>query len=59
MRIFKIFDYLGENDYNKNLSFLDEIQEVEDWEKWIDRIKKKVFNNNNWFKFPNVKFRDF
>ena len=37
-----ILDYLGENDYNKKIYlFLDEIQEVEDWEKWIDRIKEK------------------
>lgn len=37
-----ILDYLGENDYNKKIYlFLDEIQEVENWEKWVDRIKKK------------------
>jgi predicted AAA+ superfamily ATPase len=37
-----ILDYLGENDYNKKIYlFLDEFQEVENWEKWVDRIKKK------------------
>ncbi len=42
----KIIDYLGETDYKKNcFLFLDEIQEVNFWEKWIDRIlhKYKIF----------------
>ncbi|MCX6803748.1 MAG: ATP-binding protein [Candidatus Diapherotrites archaeon] len=35
-----ILDFLVENDYEKKcLLFLDEIQEVELWEKWINRIK--------------------
>lgn len=38
----KIIDFLNENDYkNKCLLLLDEIQEVDNWEKWIDRIKNK------------------
>ncbi len=37
-----ILDYLLENNYSKNcFLFIDEIQEVENWEKWIDRIKSK------------------
>lgn len=37
-----ILDYLEENGYNKrSYLFLDEIQEVKNWEKWIDRIKEK------------------
>jgi len=35
-------DYLVENDYGKKcFLFIDEIQEVDNWEKWIDRIKEK------------------
>lgn len=38
----KIIDFLDENDYkNKCLLLLDEIQEADHWEKWIDRIKNK------------------
>jgi len=37
-----ILDYIEENKYNKKIYlFLDEIQEVKNWEKWIDRIKEK------------------
>jgi len=37
-----ILDYLEENNFNKKIYFfLDEIQEVNNWEKWIDRIKEK------------------
>ncbi len=37
-----ILDYLEENKYKKKVYlFLDEIQEVKNWEKWIDRIKNK------------------
>lgn len=37
-----ILDYLGENNYHdKVYFFLDEIQEVKNWEKWVDRIKDK------------------
>lgn len=38
----KILDYLQEREYRveSNL-FIDEIQEVEHWEKWIDRIREK------------------
>ncbi len=37
-----ILDYLEENNYGKKVYlFLDEIQEVKNWEKWIDRIKDK------------------
>lgn len=37
-----ILDYMEENGYNKrSYLFLDEIQEVKNWEKWIDRIKEK------------------
>lgn len=37
-----ILDYLEENGYNKrSYLFLDEIQEVKNWEKWVDRIKEK------------------
>jgi len=36
----KIIDFLEENNYSKNcLLLLDEIQEIDKWEKWIDRIK--------------------
>ncbi|MBI5871880.1 ATP-binding protein [archaeon] len=38
----KIMDFLEEQNYHKNCYFLiDEIQEVNNWEKWIDRIKEK------------------
>lgn len=38
----KIMDYLEENDYEKGCTlFIDEIQEVQNWEKWIDRIKEQ------------------
>jgi len=38
----KIIDYLNEQKYKeKCFLFIDEIQEVEGWEKWIDRIKEK------------------
>ncbi|MBI2148048.1 ATP-binding protein [Candidatus Woesearchaeota archaeon] len=38
----KIIDYLNEKDYEeKCFLFIDEIQEVGKWEKWIDRIKEK------------------
>ncbi len=37
-----ILDYLEENEYSKDVCFfIDEIQEVFGWEKWIDRIKDK------------------
>lgn len=37
-----ILDYLEENKYSKkSYLFLDEIQEVKNWEKWVDRIKEK------------------
>ena len=36
----KIIDFLHEQKYNeKCFLFIDEIQEVDGWEKWIDRIK--------------------
>ena len=36
----KILDFIEEEKYKQNCSlFVDEIQEVEKWEKWIDRIK--------------------
>ncbi|MCX6742226.1 MAG: ATP-binding protein [Candidatus Pacearchaeota archaeon] len=36
----KIIDFLEENNYKKScFLFLDEIQEIDKWEKWIDRIK--------------------
>jgi len=36
----KIEDYIKEYNYDKNTAILiDEIQETENWEKWIDRIK--------------------
>lgn len=36
----KILDYIKEQKYGKNCAlFLDEIQEISNWEKWIDRIK--------------------
>lgn len=38
----KILDFLEEQNYQRNCYLLiDEIQEVEHWEKWIDRIKEK------------------
>ena len=38
----KIIDFVNEENYKKNcFLFIDEIQEVEKWEKWIDRIKDK------------------
>jgi len=38
----KIRDYLEEQNYSQNTTlFLDEIQETNGWEKWIDRIKDK------------------
>ncbi len=37
-----IVDFLAENDYENNcFLFLDEIQEVNGWEKWVNRIKSK------------------
>ncbi len=38
----KIIDFLEENNYKENCAlFLDEIQETDGWEKWVDRIKGK------------------
>src|SRR3989344_1559007 len=38
----KILDFLNEQNYNeKCYFFLDEIQEADKWEKWVDRIKDK------------------
>lgn len=38
----KILDFLEEQNYKKDcFLFIDEIQEVNEWEKWIDRIKNK------------------
>ncbi|MBI1972964.1 ATP-binding protein [Candidatus Woesearchaeota archaeon] len=38
----KIIDFLHEHKYKEQcLLFIDEIQEVNNWEKWIDRIKTK------------------
>lgn len=38
----KIHDFLVEQGYKEHYYlFIDEIQEVEKWEKWIDRIKEK------------------
>ncbi|OGJ19047.1 hypothetical protein A3K73_04480 [Candidatus Pacearchaeota archaeon RBG_13_36_9] len=38
----KIIDFLNEQEYNENcFLFIDEIQEVSGWEKWIDRIKSR------------------
>src|SRR3989344_6363411 len=38
----KIIDFLNEQEYKeKCYLFIDEIQEVQGWEKWIDRIKGK------------------
>src|SRR3989338_6179637 len=38
----KILDFLEEQNYKKNCYLLiDEIQEVNNWEKWIDRIREK------------------
>ena len=38
----KIIDFLIEQGYKeRSLLFIDEIQEVQGWEKWIDRIKDK------------------
>ena len=37
-----IIDFLDENNYKKNcVLFIDEIQEADGWEKWIDRIRQK------------------
>ncbi len=37
-----IMDFLVENEYEENcFLFLDEIQEVDGWEKWVDRVKSK------------------
>ena len=37
-----ILDFLVENSYEKNcFLFLDEIQEINGWEKWVDRVKSK------------------
>lgn len=38
----KILDFLNEQGYKENCClFIDEIQETNDWEKWVDRIKEK------------------
>lgn len=38
----KILDFMNENDYIKKcILFLDEVQEVNGWEKWVDRIRQK------------------
>ena len=38
----KILDFLNEHEYSKKCYFfLDEIQEVDKWEKWVNRIKDK------------------
>jgi hypothetical protein len=38
----KILDFLNEQGYSENcFLFIDEIQEANGWEKWIDRIKQK------------------
>jgi predicted AAA+ superfamily ATPase len=38
----KIIDFLNEQGYKeKSFLFIDEIQEVSGWEKWVDRIKGK------------------
>ncbi len=38
----KILEFLEEENYQRNcFLFIDEIQEVAHWEKWIDRIKEK------------------
>jgi predicted AAA+ superfamily ATPase len=38
----KIIDFIHEQNYKENcFLFIDEIQEVAGWEKWIDRIKDK------------------
>ncbi len=38
----KIEDYLAENKYSENsLLFIDEVQEVKHWEKWVNRLKEK------------------
>lgn len=37
----KIIDFMNENEYLKNpVLFIDEIQETNGWEKWVDRIKQ-------------------
>jgi len=37
-----IMDFLAENEYDEGcFIFLDEIQEVDGWEKWVDRIKSR------------------
>lgn len=38
----KIIDFLNEQEYKSRcFLFIDEIQEINGWEKWIDRIKEK------------------
>ncbi len=38
----KIEDYLVENSYSENsFLFIDEVQEVKHWEKWVNRLKEK------------------
>lgn len=38
----KIIDFLNEQGYkSRSFLFIDEIQEINNWEKWIDRIKEK------------------
>src|SRR3989344_7982090 len=38
----KIIDFLNEEKYKEGcFLFIDEIQEVKEWEKWLDRIKTK------------------
>lgn len=38
----KINDFLQEQNYYEDCTiFIDEIQEVENWEKWVDRLKEK------------------
>ena len=40
----KIIDFMNENEYKKKCYlFLDEIQEVDKWEKWVNRIKEKYY----------------
>lgn len=38
----KIEDFLAENKYSeKSFLFIDEVQEVKHWEKWVNRLKEK------------------
>lgn len=38
----KIMDFMEENNYKKEaILFIDEIQETNSWEKWVDRIRNK------------------